>query len=121
MSDEQNKYLLVNGLWLIDGNYFSKEFCKNDIKLAEQYSKTLLNCFGCVDCRNCVNCNHCVGCNNCKDCEHSSSCNNCDKCSYCISCTNCSGCESVTGANRLKMQTIPQHNAPITMQPFSYR
>lgn len=113
MNDEKSKYLIVNGFWLIDGNYFSKKFCNNDLKLAEQYSKTLHNCFGCVDCVNCINCNHCVACKDCEDCKHCFGCKNCDKCNYCANCDDCSGCENTSGANCLK---IPQYIIPMQMQ-----
>lgn len=89
MNDEV--ILLPNGFWLINGNYFSNKFCKNEEE-AKRYAKTLVNCFGCVDCVNCKNCSHCVECNGCQDCEHCHWCNNCNKCSHCRNCNHCDKC-----------------------------
>lgn len=114
MSDD-SKIIEFETQWLINGNYFTKALCNNDLELAKKYAETLINCFGCVDCVNCKNCSHCVGCSGCKDCEHCQGCNYCDKCSYCIDCKECSGCENATQMSRLKVKSIPQQNMAIPM------
>ena len=112
---DDEKIVDLGNLWLINGNYFTKELYNGNENKAKQHAETLINCFGCVDCVNCVNCNHCVGCGGCKDCEHCQNCNNCDKCSYCIMCNDCSGCENATQTNRSKIKSIPQQNITMPM------
>lgn len=110
MNDDK-KIVDLGNLWLINGNYFTKEFCKGDLDLAKKYAETLIDCFDCVDCRNCVNCNHCARCDGCKDCEHCISCISCDRCLYCFDCVNCSECKNVAHMNRIKVK-----NTPMTMR-----
>lgn len=96
---EENKVVLYNGFWIIDGNCFNANIY--DETTAKLYASTLKNCFGCVDCINCIDCNHCVNCYNCKNCEYYSMSSGCEKCLYCYNCNECSECKNCNNAYRL--------------------
>lgn len=96
---DDEKIVDLGNLWLINGNRFTKEFCKGDLDTAKKYAETLIDCFDCVDCMNCVNCNHCAGCDSCKDCEHCSFCASCKECSHCRNCNHCDKCAYCTLCN----------------------
>lgn len=85
--------------WLVNGNIFTKDFCKGDIEVAKQYAETLDNCFACVNCINCVNCNHCIACDNCRNCDYCQCCNQCYQCSYCTECNGCKDCKHCQRCN----------------------
>lgn len=84
---------LSDGTWLINGNCFTKAFCKDE-KIAKQYAKTLVNCFGCIDCINCVNCNQCINCSHCRSCDYCQNCIHCSTCNYGFNVTRQSGYSS---------------------------
>lgn len=96
---DNDKIIEFETHWLINGNIFTKDFCKGDIELAKRYAETLDNCFACVNCINCVNCSNCTECNDCKDCKHCKGCNSCEECHHCFNCLHCNKCVYCYGCN----------------------
>ena len=66
-----------NNMW--DCNVFKQE-------QAEQFSKTLIDCYNCVNCYNCRNCCSCFYCHDCYLCHYCNSCNSCQDCCFCHKC-----------------------------------
>lgn len=81
----------VNGYWVDENeNKWYANSCSK--KQAEEFSKTLIDCVGCRDCRNCVGCQDCNGCTGSNYCQHCTSCHGCISCSWCSHCFNCRNC-----------------------------
>ena len=65
----------LKDFWEIDGNFWSRD--KFTYSEAQDLSKTLKNCKGCVDCEWCIDCYNCIDCLDCKNCYF------CHKCRFC--------------------------------------
>ena len=90
----------INGYWVDENNN------RWDIEIyteeqAEEFSKSLVNCYNCYnccdchDCDNCYDCENCTHCLNCRNCNNSKSCNSCydcDNCDWCYKCHRCNYC-----------------------------
>lgn len=63
---------------------------------AEEKSKSLKDCTGCLNCNDLKGCKDCRGCSNCEDCEgcfYCLDCSRCDRCEGCIDCKDCAKCK----------------------------
>ena len=70
---------------------------------AEEKSKSLKDCTGCLNCNNLKGCRDCRGCSNCEDCEgcfYCRDCVGCKGCRECRGCVGCIGCEDCSGCDR---------------------
>lgn len=75
---------------------------------ALEFSRTLINCSGCIncsycdDCRQCEDCHYCYCCKGsakckfCRDCKQCSECYHCSDCSHCSYCDMCDNCYCCT-------------------------
>lgn len=91
----------INRYWMDENNnrwdcgIYTKE-------QAEDFSKSLVNCYNCcncMNCNNCCNCNYCENCHNCGYCNNCHYCNNCENCYYCYYSSNCRDCHSCRNCN----------------------
>ena len=69
---------------------------------AEKYSKSLVNCHGCIDCRDCSSCSYCSGCSYCSSCSFCLYCRDCRSCRDCRDCSFCSGCSGCIDCREFK-------------------
>jgi hypothetical protein len=107
---EENEYRMRVST---DGFYVDDRNNKWDMKLysekeAIEYSKSLINCDGCLNCKNCfdcLDCVNCIGCNNCIECRDCLDCVNCTSCilsTYCDGCHGCEECKDCKGCLKCK-------------------
>lgn len=79
----------INGYWVDENNNrWNIKFYTEEA--AEEFSKSLVNCYNCIGCDYCYNCQNCNGCRYCTGCIN---CNNCHDCRYCGDCRCCDYCD----------------------------
>ena len=81
----------INGYWVDENNNrWNIKFYTEEA--AEEFSKSLVNCYNCIGCDYCYNCQNCNGCRYCHNCHCCNDCQNCNGCRYCTGCINCNNC-----------------------------
>ena len=97
MKKVNNKwYDSINNSW--DCSVYTEE-------QAEGWSKTLVGCTDCYNCKycynctDCNNCKYCHNCDNCHNCEYHHNCDNCHNCHNCSNCNNCNECSNCKYCN----------------------
>lgn len=81
----------------------------NEIQ-AYNLSKTLSNCWYCLDCNNSSNLERCVGCSKCGNLADSMFCVVCNYSSFLFNCKGCSGCYGLYNQRDLKDITQDTYN-----------
>jgi len=91
----------INGYWVDknDNSWNSKNYTKTE---AIKYSKSLVNCKGCIDCYNCKGCVSCLDCVDSRYCVGCRCCLACLDCAYCMGCNKCVDCESEVSKDEKK-------------------
>lgn len=80
---------------------------------AEEMSKSLHNCHGCLNCEFCENsdfCTNCSWCTGCLDCTHCQNCTSCHWSENLVNCSQCESCANILGGYNQKLVCISQQD-----------